>query len=319
MKMSKTTLIVMAVLTLAALVLCPLLYLFVGPRLDVLQTATLKILLYICAGSALFCFIVGQTTGNNSQMDKLWSLLPIAYTLVAAVKGGMKPRLVIMFVLALIWGARLTMNFARKGAYKLKFWEGREDYRWAELRKSAFFSGHKVRWFFFNLGFISIYQNLIVLLITLPALAAVSSTVPLGVTDWVAAGLTAFFILFETVADEQQWRFQTEKWAMLRTGTKLENLPSPYCLGFNTTGLWNRSRHPNYLGEQAIWVSFYLFSVGAGVGVCNYSVAGALLLVVLFFGSSAMSESISLSKYPLYADYLKKTSKFIPWKKYRGE
>jgi len=35
-----------------------------------------------------------------------------------------------MFALVILWGARLTFNFARKGGYA----RGGEDYRWAVLR-----------------------------------------------------------------------------------------------------------------------------------------------------------------------------------------
>ena len=49
-------------------------------------------------------------------MDKLWSLLPIAYTWVIAAMGGMKIRLVIIAVIVSLWGLRLTYNFAKKGA-----------------------------------------------------------------------------------------------------------------------------------------------------------------------------------------------------------
>ena len=124
---------VAAVLALS-LVACPLLYIYVGPALTPAQLDVLKALLIICGASALWCFVVGELSGNNSQMDKLWSLLPIAYTWIIAAEGGMRLRLVVMACLATLWGARLTFNFARKGAYRLRFWEGEEDYRWAVLR-----------------------------------------------------------------------------------------------------------------------------------------------------------------------------------------
>ena len=50
----------------------------------------------------------------------------------------------------------------------------------------------------------------------------------------------------------------------------------------------------------------------------NWSLAGALLLVVLFLGSSALGEEISGSKYPLYQDYCKKVSRFFPISQYNG-
>ena len=72
-------------------------------------------------------------TQNFSQMDKLWSLLPIAYSWIIAARGGMRARLVICAVIVTAWGIRLTVNFARKGAYRLNFWTGNEDYRWADF------------------------------------------------------------------------------------------------------------------------------------------------------------------------------------------
>lgn len=297
-----------------SLIVCPILYFTIGPALVAEQIETLKILGYIVAGSAAFCFIVGELTGNNSQMDKLWSLLPIAYVWVIAVKGGLSTRLVVMAILATIWGIRLTFNFARKGAYRLKFWEGNEDYRWSVVRSGPPFKGNKTAWMLFDLFFISIYQNVLVLLITFPALVSMTSTAPFGWMDAVAAVCMLGFILYETIADEQQWAFQTRKWAMINSGQKLEDLPEPYNKGFNTTGLWKLSRHPNYFAEQGTWIAFYIFSIGAGIGIFNWSIIGALLLVVLFLGSSALSEQISSSKYPEYDSYCKSVSKFFPWR-----
>ena len=300
-----------------SIIACPLLYIFVGPALDASQLETLKILGLITGGSALFCFVVGELTGNNSQMDKLWSLLPIAYTWVIAVRSGMMPRLVVMAILATVWGCRLTFNFGRKGAYKLKFWEGEEDYRWSVLRAKKEFQPHW-KWMLFNLFFISIYQNALVLMITFPALVLMNVTVPFGWVDALAAALMLGFIVYETVADEQQWAFQTAKWKMLKAGKKLDELPAPYDKGFNTVGLWSRSRHPNYFAEQGTWCAFYVFSIGGGIGIFNWSVIGALLLIVLFLGSSAFAEEISSAKYPEYARYCREVSKFFPGKKYQA-
>ena len=305
----------MAALLALSIIVCPALYFLVGPTLDASQLEVLKILGIIAGCSAAFCFIVGEATGNNSQMDKLWSILPIAYTWVVAVKGGMNARLVVMAVLATIWGIRLTINFARKGAYRLKFWEGNEDYRWAVVRSLPAFR-KRWTWALFDLFFISIYQNALVLMTTFPALVAMRSDKPFGVVDYIAACLMFGFITWETIADEQQWKFQQRKWAMIKEGKKLEDLPTPYNKGFNTTGLWGHSRHPNYFAEQSIWASFYVFSIGAGIGIINWSIIGALLLIVLFQGSSSLGEEISGGKYPEYEKYCKSVPRFFPGKKY---
>ena len=301
-----------------SIIACPLLYIFVGPALDASQMETLKVLGMIMCGSAVFCFVVGELTGNNSQMDKLWSLLPIAYTWVIAFRGGLQTRLVVMAVLATLWGLRLTFNFARKGAYRLKFWEGEEDYRWAVLRAKKEFQPHW-KWMIFNLFFISIYQNALVLMTTFPALVLMSVDKPFGLVDDLVSALMLGFIVYETIADEQQWAFQTTKWKMIKEGKKLEELPAPYNKGFNTVGLWNVSRHPNYFAEQGTWFAFYLFTIGGGMSLFNWSIIGALLLIVLFLGSCAFAEEISASKYPEYARYCQLVSRFFPGKKYTSQ
>lgn len=294
-----------------SVIACPVLYFIVGPALDDLQLQVLRTLGIIAGCSALYCFVAGELTHNNSQMDKLWSILPEVYVWIIAIKGGLTPRLVVMAVLATLWGARLTYNFARKGAYSIRFWSGKEDYRWITLRARKEFQPHW-KWVIFNFLFISIYQNVLILMTTFPALVAMRSTKGFGPVDCVAAVLMLGFIIYETVADEQQWKFQSRKWEMIDAGARLEDLPAPYNKGFNTSGLWSRSRHPNYFAEQGTWVSFYIFSIGAGIGIFNWSIIGALLLIVLFLGSSSLGEELSSGKYPEYRSYVRELPRFFP-------
>ena len=309
-----------------------------GDPFTPLQQRTLNTLLVICGCSIAYCFIAGEITHNYSQMDKLWSLLPIVYLWVIAIRGGMSVRLVAFALIVTAWGVRLTVNFARKGAYRLKFWEGSEDYRWSIVRSNPIFA-HGFAWTLFNLFFISAYQNLLVLAITLPALACMQSAAGFGIVDTVAAVLALAFLVLETISDEYQWRFyQTKKKLLARESTDGNHpaeagsdgepvrnggadgrLPVPYDLGFNTTGPWAYMRHPNYLGEQGMWLSLYLFAVGAGAashGLFHITMAGPLLLILLFMGSSALGESISSGKYPRYRDYIKQVFKYIPLRKF---
>ena len=292
-----------------------------GVSLDVVQRKTFIILAIICASSALYCFVAGELSRNNSQMDKLWSVLPIAYVWVIAAMGEFRFRLIIIAVIVTLWGARLTYNFAKKGAYSIKFWSGEEDYRWVYLRKQKAFQ-NKFVWGIFDLFFISIYQNVVVLAITLPALAVMRSGAPLNALDIIAGVLMAGALLYEVIADRQQNAFQTKKYEYLNSGMKLEDLPEPYNRGFNITGLWSRSRHPNYIGEQMIWISLYLFTISGGVahfGVFNWTIFGAALLVLIFVGSSRMAEGISVQKYKEYPDYQRQVFKYLPIKKYKSQ
>ena len=283
------------------------------------QKETLLILVIVCGSSVLYCFIVGEITRNNSQMDKLWSILPVAYTWIIATKSGFNPRQVIYAILVTFWGIRLTINFARKGAYSIKFWSGEEDYRWKVLRSKKAFQ-NKLVWGLFDLFFISFYQNALVLAITLPSFAAMDSTAALALPDYIAFGGAILFLLLETIADEQQMFFHTTKRKLLNEGKTLEELPEPYNKGFNTLGIWNRSRHPNYLGEQGFWIMLYFVTLGAGTvsyGFFSWSIVGPFLLVFIFLGSSNLQEGISSSKYPEYSDYVNRISKYIPFRKYR--
>lgn len=277
----------------------------------------------ICGCSALYCFVVGELTRNNSQMDKLWSILPIAYSWVIAGYDHFQFRTTAFAIIATLWGIRLTMNFARKGAYSLKFWTGEEDYRWQVLRQNKLLN-KRLSWAMFDLFFISIYQNGLVLAICLPSLMCIGSAAPIGVFEYLAVALATSFLLLEAIADEQQMDFHTTKRNMLKEGKTLEELPAPFNKGFNTVGLWSYSRHPNYLGEQGIWLSLYLLVIGAGLGthyVFHWSSIGPLLLVLLFLGSSSFQEGVSSGKYPEYKLYLAHVSKYFPnpFRKYRPE
>jgi steroid 5-alpha reductase family enzyme len=298
-----------AILLFITLLIVPIFSYFFGTALGDLEMQALNTLIKLAGGVVLYCFVVGELTSNNSQVDKLWSIMPIAYAWIVADFGDYHPRLVVMATLVTVWGVRLTANFALKGAYQWKFWTGEEDYRWAVLRQKPEFQP-KWKWTLFNFFFISGYQNVLILLFTLPTIVVLQNPdQSLGTFDYVIAGLMFFFIFFELVADIQQWKFQSKKWALIKAGKELSG---EYKKGFLDTGLWRFSRHPNYFAEQAIWVCFYLFSVSASGQWLNWSIAGSLLLILLFMGSSTFSEEISAGKYPAYADYQKRVPRFIP-------
>ena len=260
--------------------------------------------------TALSCFTLAEITGNCSQVDKIWSIMPIIYTWYFAYASDWSPRVVLMMVCATIWGVRLTYNFSRRGAYKLKFWEGEEDYRWEVLRQNPIFKGKPLNWKLFNLFFISLYQNGLIWLFSLPPVMAYAGRdKELGVLDYILAAIFIALVVIETIADQQQWVYQNEKHRRLKAGVKPEG---EYAVGFVRTGLWARVRHPNYASEQSIWLVFYLFTIVATGTYINWSLAGSMLLFVLFQGSADFSEGISLNKYPAYADHIKTVPRFLP-------
>ncbi|MBV6442496.1 MAG: DUF1295 domain-containing protein [Haliscomenobacteraceae bacterium CHB4] len=297
------------ILLLSALVALPVVFFYFDEPLREEQWNVLQKALVIMSVIALACFVVSEITRNCSQVDKLWSIAPVIYVWLFAAGSGFDQRLTLMAGLVTLWGVRLTFNFWRRGGYHWIPWKGEEDYRWSVLRKMPLLQG-RLRWAAFNLFFISFYQNALILLFTLPSVVAWQGTEqPLRVADWAVSGLFAFFLVIEAIADQQQFDFQKEKYRRLRMGEPLEG---DYALGFRTTGLWGWVRHPNYAAEQAIWLTFYLFSVSATGRWLNWSLAGAILLMLLFLGSSDFSEKISAGKYPAYRDYRRKVPRFFP-------
>ena len=258
----------------------------------------LIVVLIVAAVVCAFCWIASLITRDTSWVDRIWSIVPVVYVAIFAGSSGFTdPRLNLMLVLVFIWGARLTFNFARKGGYS-----GVEDYRWAVLRGRMSPRGFA----FFNLFFIVLYQNSLLVLITLPAYTATLHRTPIGPLDVVLA--IGFFVctVGETIADQQQWEFHRFKAAETAAG----RTPSPR---FLQTGLWRFSRHPNFFFEQAQWWVFFFFGAVAAGSVLQWTVLGPLLLTVLFVGSTSFTESITRSKYPEYVDYQATTSPIVPW------
>ncbi|HKE64807.1 MAG TPA: DUF1295 domain-containing protein [Micromonosporaceae bacterium] len=263
------------------------------------MNAALVTCVWIFVGACAAVWITSLVTHEHSWVDRIWSIIPIAYVAVFAASAGFADaRLDTMFVLVALWGARLTFNFARKGGYA----PGGEDYRWAILR------GRMTPWRFrlFNLFFITIYQNLLLLLITLPAYTALRHRGGFGVLDVLATVVFVGCLAGETVADQQQWEFQTWKRDEFAAGRK----PTAR---FVTTGLFRYSRHPNFFFEQAQWWVVFAFGAIAAGSVLQWTVLGPVLLTLLFVGSTRFTESISLSRYPEYADYQEATSAVVPW------
>jgi len=259
----------------------------------------LGIVLIIFGVSCAFAWIASLVSGDTSWVDREWSIVPILYVWVFALAADLKStRLDLMAVLVTLWGLRLTFNFARKGGYS-----GVEDYRWAVLRQSM------SAWQFqlFNFFFIVLYQNALLVLITLPAWTAYEHRdQPLGLGGLILMVAFVACTVGETIADQQQWDFHQHKHAELASGRQPS---SQFC----QSGLFRFSRHPNFFFEQAQWWLFFGIGAAAAGSLLQWTVLGAVLLTGLFIGSTRFTEQISLAKYPEYAQYQKRTSMVIPW------
>ncbi|KAJ1679279.1 hypothetical protein EV182_002369 [Spiromyces aspiralis] len=166
----------------------------------------------------------------------------------------------------------------------------------------------------------------------------------LSAADYAIAGLFLAALVGEAVADQQQWRVQARKRRAVGAAGGTCSLDTQ--TDFASAGLWRYSRHPNFFFEQAMWWILPLFaalSACEAAGSPAFDVAasaagppatawlvvplqalaswfgGALVLSGLFQLSTGLTERISASKYPLYAEYQRRTpSRLIPWFPYRA-
>jgi steroid 5-alpha reductase family enzyme len=280
--------------------------------------------LWTALAVTLATWLLAVVTRDASWVDRIWSVVPVAYAWIFTGTGGWDARAVLVSVLITCWGARLTFNFARKGGYS-----GTEDYRWPVLRRRM----KPWQWQVFLPLFVSGFQNALLVAITLPvwsmgrvpegtvvgwtSYAPLEETTyalhltpadlrPVGGWDVLLLALFVVFLVGETAADQQQWAFHRRKHDAAARGESLEP-------GFLDTGLFRYSRHPNFFCEQAQWWVVWLFAVVARGQDWGWTVLGAVALTGLFVGSTRFTESLSSAKYPAYADYRRRTSMLVPW------
>lgn len=88
--------------------------------------------------------------------------------------------------------------------------------------------------------------------------------------------------------------------------------------GFITSGIWAYSRHPNCAAEQLIWFFLYQWACNASETLYGWAAIGSCSLILLFQGSTILTESISGRKYPEYVHYQDTVGMFLPntWRAY---
>jgi steroid 5-alpha reductase family enzyme len=116
---------------------------------------------------------------------------------------------------------------------------------------------------------------------------------------WVDALGVALFLLgfaFEAIGDVQLESFKADR---ANRGRVMDR------------GLWRYSRHPNYFGECCVWWGLWLLAASADTW---WTVASPLLMTALLLKVSgvALLEADIGERRPGYADYIRRTSAFLP-------
>ncbi|KDN39444.1 DUF1295-domain-containing protein [Tilletiaria anomala UBC 951] len=244
----------------------------------------------------VYVYVMQQITGNASQVDGLWTFLPVIFcghfTLQKFIANGglvpaetvsffgkpqkttiwdiIEPRLALILVLELLWCVRLTFHAIRRGMFK----KGEEDYRWPLLRAKML----RWQWELFTLFFIAITQIILLAVTALPSYILLTTKHPkhvadqvprpinhLTVADGILACLLVTNLVMQFFADQQQWTYQNFKRGKdVHEKPLTKDSPKLYteadvARGFVTKGLWAYCRHPNFACEQATWWILYMF------------------------------------------------------------
>ena len=223
---------------------------------------------------------------NVSIVDIMWSLMfllaSITYAMTHVAPG---PRAWLVIGLVSLWSIRLAAFIGWRNFGK------DEDFRYQKIRANNE-PGFAVKSVYLVFGL----QAGLAWVISLPLLAAINSTTPLGWLD--ALGVMLWFIglVFEAGGDWQLSRFKGDP---VNRGKVLD------------TGLWRYTRHPNYFGDFCVWWGFFLIALSSGAW---WSVVGPLVMSVLLIKVSgvALLEKDIGDRRPDYNAYIQRTNAFFP-------
>ena len=79
-------------------------------------------------------------------------------------------------------------------------------------------------------------------------------------------------------------------------------------------GLWRYTRHPNYFGDAVVWFGLRLLACSHWLGLLVViSPVCMTNMLVRQTGKKLLEKHMARSKGAAYADYVRRTSGFIPW------
>jgi steroid 5-alpha reductase family enzyme len=235
-------------------------------------------------------FAVALRVGKHSVVDTAWGIgIALAALAAFGVSGwlttggpGDPVRRGVLLAASALWGLRLAVYVG---------WRNRgqpEDPRYADMLR-----GQND---LYALRMVYLLQAAILWLATVPVQLGMLEQSPVGPLAVTGAVLFAAGFAFESVGDWQLARFK----ASAADGQIMDR------------GLWRYTRHPNYFGDFCMW--WGLFGVSLGSWRELPAIVGPLLMTfILIRGTGArMTDRRMTARRPQYADYVARTSGFIP-------
>ncbi len=217
-----------------------------------------------------------------SIVDVAWGLGFVVVAWIGVAEGDGTRRWLVA-ALVTVWGLRLAGYIAHR-----KLRDRREDPRYAAWRER-----HGARFWLVSLPNVFLLQGVLVLVVSLP-LQGTKDGAP-GVLDWLGVVIWATGVFFEATGDAQLARFKADP---ANRGRVMDR------------GLWRYTRHPNYFGDFIVWWGLYVIALSAGAW---WSLPGPLVMTLLLTRVSGKDHlEKSMSARPGYADYVARTSGFVP-------
>ena len=203
------------------------------------------------------------------------------------VDDGLDARQWLLVVMTTVWGLRLAGYLAWRN-----LGHG-EDYRYRAMRKHW-----GPRFPIISLLTVFTLQGALMFVVSLGVQLGQAATSPdLGVLAWIGAAVWAVGLAFEAIGDWQLARFKKDP---ANAGQVMDR------------GLWRYTRHPNYFGDACVWWGIALVAAETGLG--RWGLLGAAVMTVLLLrvsGVALLEKSLSKRK-PGYAEYVARTSAFVP-------
>jgi len=244
---------------------------------------------FLALSLILWVWLLSLRLWDASIIDIFWG---IGFLLIAALclaaGDGAPGRRVVLATMAGLWGLRLAVHIGRRN-------HGRdEDFRYAQLRDR---DGN--RFWLTSLYRIYLVQAVLMWLVALPLQvgSAHGSGRGLGLLDWAGVVVWAIGFGIEAVGDLQLTRFKAD--------------PANYRRVMDR-GLWRYTRHPNYFGDVVAWWGIGIVALSAG-GAWWALIGPVLNTLILARGTGKpLLEKTIGDRRPGYADYVRRTSGFIP-------
>jgi steroid 5-alpha reductase family enzyme len=239
-------------------------------------------------GAMVALWVLSLRLRDSSIADVAWGpLFVVVASLGLMVGGGWGPRRALVWLMVAAWGLRLGVYIGFRNRGK------GEDARYARWREE-----HGPAWPLRSLVTVFLLQGAILLVVSLPVLAATSGgPATVGWTDLVGAALWLAGFAVEVVGDAQLRDF-------------LRRREDPKAL--MTSGLWRYSRHPNYFGEALLWWGIGVVALSAPWGWATLVGPLCITLLLRFVSGVPLTEK-SMEGRPGWDEYASRTSAFIPF------